>query len=176
MDNSKIWLIADTHFCHNNIIKYCNRPFTSADEMDKKMITNWNSAVKNKDRIFMLGDFCLAGRDRIVEVGNKLNGRKTLIMGNHDSASLKTYYEAGFEIVSRHPIIIEDFIILSHEPMFTPRKYPYFNIYGHVHNDERFKDYTSTSFCVSAERLDYTPIRLDTIKDVVERYLHENMS
>lgn len=167
MDTSKIWLIADTHFCHANIIKYCDRPFSSVADMDDIMILNWNDRVNDNDRVFVLGDFCLAGKDKIIEIGQQLNGRKTLIMGNHDSASLKTYYEAGFEIVSKHPIIIEDFIILSHKPMFTPPNSVYFNIYGHVHNDINYKDFTESSCCVSVERIGYNPISLETIRKKV---------
>lgn len=103
-DTSKIWLIADTHFNHKNIIKYCNRPFSSIEEMNETLINNWNSVVKNNDRVFMLGDFCLSGKDKIIKIGNQLNGRKTLIIGNHDSASLRVYYEAGFEMVSKHTL------------------------------------------------------------------------
>lgn len=167
MDNSKIWLIADTHFCHTNIIRYCDRPFQSTAEMNDVMIRNWNNKVSNNDRVFMLGDFCLAGKNKIVEIGQRLQGRKTLIIGNHDSASLKTYYEAGFEMVSKHPIIIEDFIILSHKPMFTPPNSVYFNIYGHVHNDINYRDFTESSCCVSVERIGYAPILFQTIKETV---------
>lgn len=141
--------------------------------MNQILINNWNSVVKNSDRVFMLGDFCLAGKDKIIEIGNQLNGRKTLILGNHDGASLKTYYEAGFEMVSKYPILLEDFIILSHEPKFLGDNNLFFNIYGHVHNDTKYKDYTSNSFCASAERINYIPINLDTIKYEIRNIYNE---
>ena len=39
------WFISDTHFGHENIIQYCNRPFTCADEMDEYMVDQWNKCV-----------------------------------------------------------------------------------------------------------------------------------
>ena len=60
--------------------------------MNQVLIKNWNNTVKKEDRIFVLGDFCLSGKNKIIEIGKQLNGRKTLILGNHDSASIKTYY------------------------------------------------------------------------------------
>ncbi len=161
MDTSKIWLIADSHFFHKNIIKYCNRPFCSTLEMNEVLIKNWNSVVKNSDRVFMLGDFCLAGKDQIIEVGRQLNGRKTLILGNHDHASLKTYYEAGFEMVSKYPILIEDKFLLSHHPRQVGADL--YLIYGHIH-DNPLEQKIDNSFCVSVERINYTPISLDEIK------------
>ena len=53
-----IWLIGDTHFYHENILKYENRSFSSVDEMNKALISNWNSKVKSRDKIIVLGDFC----------------------------------------------------------------------------------------------------------------------
>lgn len=163
MDNSKIWLIADTHFNHRNIIKYCDRPFSSTNEMNEILINNWNSVVKNSDRVFMLGDFCLSGKDKVIEIGRQLNGRKTLILGNHDSASLKTYYEAGFEMVSKYPIFIEGRFLLSHEPVIIYDETIY-NIYGHMHMHPDYKTFDRYSACISVERINYTPISLDEIK------------
>ena len=49
---------SDTHFGHANIIKYCNRPFSSLEEMNSTIIRNWNEMVKPEDTVFFLGDFC----------------------------------------------------------------------------------------------------------------------
>lgn len=138
--------------------------------MDKILVSNWNSVVKNNDRVFMLGDFCLAGKNKIIEIGNKLNGRKTLIMGNHDSAALSTYYKAGFEMVSKYPIFLEGFL-LSHRPIPDCR---FYNIHGHIHNTsikvidnlhlDTNSDLYKLYYNVSADVINFTPVSLNEIK------------
>ena len=44
-DGSRVFFTSDTHFNHTNIIRYCDRPFKSTDEMNEKLIDNWDSAV-----------------------------------------------------------------------------------------------------------------------------------
>lgn len=143
--------------------------------MNQVLIKNWNNTVKKEDRIFVLGDFCLSGKDKIIEIGRQLNGRKTLILGNHDSASIKTYYEAGFEAVSKYPIIIEDFFILSHEPKFVLDLGIYYNIYGHLHNHKEILDFTSKTACISVERTNYKPISFEKVKnEMISKYKIQN--
>ena len=169
MSFERIWLIGDTHFCHRNIIKYCGRPFDSIEKMNEALISNWNKVVKRDDRVFMLGDFALCSKDKIIEIGQKLNGRKILILGNHDEASLSTYYTAGFEMVSKFPIIFQDFFILSHEPIeFLPLNTPFVNIFGHVHNDMRFPTITPRGACVSVERWNYMPVEFNQLISLIK--------
>lgn len=163
LNNNDFWLIADTHFCHKNIINYCDRPFENVNEMSEMLIKNWNQVISKNDKVYMLGDFALCGKDKIIEIGNQLNGRKTLILGNHDGASLKTYYDAGFEMVIDHPIIVDDFYILSHEPQFVQPNGLYANIFGHVHNNPEYTTISERSACVSVERWDYKPVKFSQI-------------
>ena len=132
--------------------------------MNKTLISNWNSVVGKNDEVIVAGDFALMSKDNIIDIGRQLKGRKTLILGNHEGASLKTYYEAGFELISKYPIVIYNFAIVSHMPLFTNTNSPYVNIFAHVHDDKNYKDVSSCGFCVSAERLNYTPILYEEVK------------
>jgi len=78
-----IFFTSDHHFGHSNIIKYCSRPFVSVEEMNHEMIRRWNSVVKPEDTVYYLGDFSLV-LEPVRAIAPQLNGRKILIMGNHD--------------------------------------------------------------------------------------------
>ena len=54
---AKDFFIADTHFGGENIRRYENRPFETAEEMDEKLIENWNRVVSEEDTVYVLGDF-----------------------------------------------------------------------------------------------------------------------
>lgn len=158
----KYFVISDTHFGHTNVIKYCNRPFKDAKEMDSVLIKNWNETVSNKDVVIHLGDFAFCSKERAREICSELNGRKILIKGNHDNWSDEFYKEIGFDYISKYPIIWggtpdnNGFYMMSHAPLILSETTPYFNFYGHVHNDPKFSD-TPTSRCVSVERIGYRP-------------------
>lgn len=95
------WVIADTHFYHTNIIKYCDRPFSSTEEMDITMIDNWNSVVNPEDTTYHLGDFAFGkgSRWRIAEYRAMLNGKIILFKGNHDRNTITWYLSQGFDEV-----------------------------------------------------------------------------
>ena len=92
----KIFGISDTHFNHQRIIDYCNRPYADSKEMDEDMIKKWNETVSNNDVVLHLGDFGLGNKEYIASIVKRLNGKKILIMGNHDNWSEQTYRDMGF--------------------------------------------------------------------------------
>jgi len=164
------FLIADTHFGHTGIISYENRPFADAADMDRQLLENWNRAVGQEDRVLMLGDFALAPDARIRELLAALRGRKTLIMGNHDREHPPTWWqEAGFELAIPYPILFEDMLLLSHEPLYVSANMPYVNVFGHVHGNPAFKDVSGQHMCVSCERIGYTPIPLERVREAVAK-------
>ena len=82
-DGSKIFFTSDTHFFHEHIIKFCNRPFKNAEEMNYKLIQNWNKKIPTDGLVFHLGDFGWGGYKEFKNIRDQLNGEIILIKGNH---------------------------------------------------------------------------------------------
>lgn len=84
------FVTSDTHFFHANIIKHCERPFSSVEAMNRHMVEAWNTVVKPLDTVWFLGDFCMkCSTGQAQEVLTALNGTKHLIVGNHDYPKIK---------------------------------------------------------------------------------------
>ena len=165
------FVIGDNHFYDKNIINYC-RTFSSVYEMNEYMIAQWNSVIENNDTIFVLGDFFDFGNcteTQAIEILNRLNGRKILIVGNHDVGYEEFYRSNGVEVID-YTIVKDGFWFLSHEPMFVTESAPYANIFAHVHTNPMYRTVSSHSFCASAERHDYTPVLLSEAKRMVIEY------
>jgi calcineurin-like phosphoesterase family protein len=164
----RTFFIADPHFGHKAVIEYENRPFASVEEMDEALITNWNNTVTKHDIVWLLGDVTLSTKKEYIKhIFSRLNGHIRFIKGNHDTRSDDFYRECGCTFVSRYPVILKEFFILSHAPLYKRFKAPYFNIYGHVHGNDNFVTRTENSWCVSVERQDYRPIQIPQYDDYV---------
>lgn len=46
-----IFFTADTHFGHENILKLCNRPFSTVENMNETMIAAWNGRITGADTV-----------------------------------------------------------------------------------------------------------------------------
>ena len=160
------WVISDTHFCHNNILKYCNRPFETIEEMNDTIIKNWNNTIARDDIVYVLGDFLLGSKDALREITPMLNGRKILVMGNHDRGSKKSYLEAGFEQVYGVPIIVDADFILSHQPQQGDLG-KYFNIHGHRHKLPHEAQFSPKHFDIGVDDHNFFPHNLDTVEKLL---------
>ena len=166
---AQIFLIGDTHFGDDIIVRLENRPFKDAKEQTDSIVENWNRVVKENDIVYVLGDFIHVGCDVYhMEQARKLNGIKYLIRGNHDTESDEFYInECGFRKVYDHPVIVDDFWIFSHEPMYINKYFPYADIFGHVHGNPAYATFSSRHYCICVERTEYTPITFETVKSAV---------
>lgn len=158
------FVYSDPHFYSENIIKFCNRPFSSAAEMNEALIANYNNVVGKADICYWLGDVMYgATKERVRHILSRLHGRKYLIPGNHDRGhKVNWWLDAGFDRVFEHPVYMEQYyIILSHEPLpefgNTP---PIVNYHGHIHIQDYGFENHNQCINVSVEKTGYAPVPL----------------
>jgi len=142
------YFTADTHFCHGNIIGSCYRPFKDVREMNREMISKWNSYVTDHDEIYILGDFLYKGTGREANrILSELKGRKYLIKGNHEKyLDDPEFNQKAFEWVKDYYVLKYEGmeIILFHYPILQWYKSHHgsIHLYGHVHNNaERYPEF-----------------------------------
>ena len=166
---NKVFAVSDTHFHHRNILKYEAefRPFKDRDEMDEVLIQRWNELVGPYDVVFHLGDFALAGKTITRSIISRLNGRKFLLLGNHDRDSGFRFEELGFEKVYDKPFIMDGRYLFSHEPIYDDLPSGFINIYGHVHS-KGAETFLPDRFCVCVERHGCRPVEWNYIRGLYE--------
>lgn len=164
----KTFLISDTHFGHVNILKFQKkdgsqlRVFDSIQEHDEALIENWNSVVKNGDKVYHLGDVSMCNWTRTSEILGRLNGDKVLIKGNHDGAKMNQYLQFFKDVRAYHQL---DKFILSHIPIHPLSLSRWkANVHGHLHanayDDPRYLN-------VSVERINFTPINFEEVREII---------
>ena len=138
---NETFLIADTHFDHDNkyggIIKYCNRPFSCIDEMNETYVHDWNEDVKRGDKVIHVGDFAFR---RAKFFFDQLNGEKLLIKGNHDKRRSGVLQLNWGWVKSDYGLTIGDtYSWLYHWPCWSWDRsfHGSFHFYGHVHEKTR---------------------------------------
>lgn len=173
-----VFFTSDLHFGHFNILRYDSRPFASIAEMDAEIVARWNSVVKNEDVTYILGDVSWRSDSETAELLKQLNGKKILIVGNHDDIrnigekSQKEFAEIHFGYWEIFDKELHKKVILSHYPIhfWNGQRKGAIMLYGHVHNmldHEAVKDahklvdallgIQSTMINVGCMHWDYTP-------------------
>lgn len=88
---------SDTHFGHARIIELSNRPFKDVTHMNETIVKNWNDVVSPDDTVFHLGDVALGPIRESLEYIRRLNGRKIMVIGNHDRNFSEAKRSGGLE-------------------------------------------------------------------------------
>lgn len=136
--------IADTHFGHQNILRFDNRPWFDTSSMEDDMIALWNEKVTKADEVYILGDFCWGTAEDWKRILPKLRGKKHLIRGNHDLRQIPQNIRSFFVSISDYKETRDGdlSICMSHYPMLSYRhdRNPDIHMfYGHVHNTAEYK-------------------------------------
>jgi len=153
----RYYFTADFHIDHVNIIRFCKRPFRNVDEMREKIISNWNSIVKQGDIVFHIGDFAMNNTNKR-EIINRLNGQVILIKGNHDRGEL-------FKIQDLMFMLEDEQLHLVHIPEEAQADY---NLVGHTHEKWKTKK-IGDHFCINVgvDVNNFTPVSEEEIKQII---------
>lgn len=138
-----IFYTADPHFGYEPLV--AGRPFASVAEMDEAMIAAWNGVVGPADTVYLVGDIGWNGGHVPCRTLARLNGRKHLIRGNHDTGFLDApLLYRYFETVTDFLEIDDgnDHIFLSHYPILYSKPKGYM-IHGHLHGSGQFHEILS---------------------------------
>lgn len=166
---SNRFVISDTHFHHERMLSFIDksgnvvRPFSSVEEVDDLMISNWNKTVTKRDTIWHLGDVFSGPEEQAIKTLRRLNGNKKLILGNHDH--LTPEFMACFNEISLWKKFGKEDMIFSHMPLddsvINECSPTAINVHGHIHSN---KSPTARHFNVSVENINYMPISFDEIR------------
>lgn len=183
MIEKNTWIISDTHFLHANMLNfldYNGKPFrgklfTNQLECDNMMIENWNKNINEHDTVWHLGDVFIGDKEKFCkDIWPKLNGKKRLIVGNHDDIRF---------LSGKNPLTgqwffnkIEcwkymDDMLLTHVPMQLDNTFEgdyrvTFNVHGHIHNND---SPTERHYNACVEVNNWSPINYEDLRDYLRK-------
>ena len=183
---SEVFFTSDTHFYHKNIIEYCFRPYQNTDEMNEALIANWNDNVRPDDIVYHLGDFSFnKSKNKNFDLFSRLNGRKYLIVGNHDESS--TLELPWFEKHNYLEVKIDKkMFILFHYPIVSWNKMNRdntYHLYGHTHElldknmtwTDHTNKYHNRAYHVGVDSNNYAPIHIDDVVKIIDNRIQSDL-
>ncbi len=186
----QVWFTADLHLGHANILRYCDRPFLSAEEQalaktqgprgswrisqdslrrhDDALIDAINDTVGMEDQLWILGDFCLGPPEMVAAYRERIRCRSVnMVWGNHDRQKVRQVF---LNVIDQGMIKVKDQSIwLNHYPMRSWHRsfHGSWHLYGHVHGrlvrqDKSELDWMLTRD-VGVDACGYRPISFDEL-------------
>jgi calcineurin-like phosphoesterase family protein len=118
------FITSDIHFGHKNIMTFC--PVTRArfkndvEFMNEEIIREWNQVVTPHDHTYILGDVAFCNAEKATGFLKRLNGTKTLVVGNHDTKLIKEqkFVDCFVEVTPYKSITIDGTkVVMFHYPI-----------------------------------------------------------
>ncbi len=157
------WLITDTHFFHDEIVKHCGRP----DNHLQLIMNNLRYCLAPQDLLIHLGDVIFYKYPELKAMMDSIPGTKVLTIGNHDKKSISWYMRNGFAFAATMFQIGD--VIFSHKPISPLPSGVKLNIHGHWHNIKHHDIpdfYNNQQYRLLAiENTDYKPVKLSEFKE-----------
>jgi len=138
---------SDLHLGHHGILRHCpaTRPFDTVEAMDAAIVSRINDRVAPTDILYIVGDFALSGDAEYVRhLFHAINGRKVLILGNHDvdvrGRVSKTIRDLPWDLPPVHALETADGGCSLYLHHYGCRVWPRhlkgsYHLYGHSHGD-----------------------------------------
>ena len=169
--SSQVFITSDLHLGHANLREFRNevhnKSFSETSDVDQWLLAQWNSVVRHKDIVWVLGDVAWSKSD--LEWLALMNGHKKLVLGNHDAEgrgmSIDDYLPY-FESV--HGCIKKYGLVMTHVPIH-PQELAFrwtTNVHGHIHHMDRClpkPNYINVNVDVRGG----FPVKLDDIREEI---------
>lgn len=160
-----IWFTSDWHLGHKNVIKYCNRPFKDVQEMDRTLINNYRSLVKEDDVCYFLGDFSFS-KDPQSQM-RQLPGHKIFLWGNHDKRTPFNDFPTEVMLDSYGMFIHMTHFPIASELASEKMGHEFdLRLVGHVHEKWLYKD---GMINVGVDKWDFKPVGIVHLKKNLAR-------
>jgi calcineurin-like phosphoesterase family protein len=167
------YVVSDTHFDHENIVDYCDRPFDDVEEMNAALVDRWNATVDEGEEVLFLGDFApFADLGTFLRWFDELQGEVLFLPGDHDdvvpdrSEGLHLFERYSFEAGGHRFRCV-------HDPEDGPGNFDGWVLHGHHHDNwpDRFPlvNPGERLVNVSVELLDYRPLAVERLVELVDR-------
>lgn len=130
-----LFLGADFHLDHANVIKHSNRPYETVEQMNEALVENWNKKVSKKDTTIIIGDFAWKNHGHWISA---LNGKKILVLGSHDKMN-KKYLQCFTDVKMIYYFTIKDRpFVASHccQRIWEKCHYGSVHVHGHCFDEE----------------------------------------
>ena len=144
----RVWMTADLHLCHANVMRYCNRPFGDATQMNEHLVSQIQK-IGNDEWLVIVGDLAMGSHELAKEWIRRIPGRKVLVLGNHDLTRRgECRYLAERSLDGQHPLfdavvpflawedVLGQSVFVSHYPATVDHSLGrLLNYHGHLHRE-----------------------------------------